>query len=199
MTCYEENRLACDAHANQIYINFKLNSIRNGIRDENCDSPPPPVTMTTPPPAIPEECPSVTTQVTDSQFEEPNMVTSSGVPTQCRVTGSEPVAHCRYISFPFKVKGLFTFCFHDCSIFMHSHLRPIKFLNKNDGIQTCSLPGAWHLFRHQDLIVEVEGEAEAPPSEHTLLAKVRGEYGRGHGMGGEWSKGVLCATWRMHN
>ena len=57
---------------------------------------------------------------------------------------------------------------------MHSHLRPVKFLGRNDGIQTCSLPGSWYLFHHRDLIVEVEGLADQPPSEHTQLNKVQG-------------------------
>lgn len=59
-----------------------------------------------------------------------------------------------------------------CSIFMHSHLRPFHYAAASRSIQTCSLPGAWLLLGHEDLVVEVEGTAENPSSMDTQLTMV---------------------------
>lgn len=55
---------------------------------------------------------------------------------------------------------------------MHSHLHPFTFIGAADSIETCNIPGAWPLFQHQSMIVEVEGTAEQDTPPHTLLTKV---------------------------
>lgn len=79
MACYEENRQACDAHSSQDIISVKVNTITSDIQD--C--------------AV--QCPAITEQLRDSQvIEEPTLVASRGVPTECTVAGRGTVAHCRY-------------------------------------------------------------------------------------------------------
>ena len=55
-----------------------------------------------------------------------------------------------------------------CSLFSYSHLRPFG----SDQFQTCSLPGAWYLLKHQDVTIEVTGVSDDISSSFTKLQKV---------------------------
>ena len=90
LACYEKNRDACDAYESIYFI------IQNDLRDNNCTSDD--ATITTVAPTQPNslECPKVERQVLDLQhIEEPDLVTNAGVPSECKVTGYDAIAHCR--------------------------------------------------------------------------------------------------------
>ena len=57
-----------------------------------------------------------------------------------------------------------------CSLFMDSQLR--AFDSYRNGLEACSLPGAWFLLRHRSLSVEVEGTNLEPGYNHTRLTKI---------------------------
>lgn len=57
-----------------------------------------------------------------------------------------------------------------CSLFMDSQLR--AFDSYRSGLEACSLPGSWYLFRHPSLSIEVEGENFETGSNHTRLTRI---------------------------
>lgn len=57
-----------------------------------------------------------------------------------------------------------------CSMFMDSQLR--AFDSYRAGLETCSLPGSWHLFNHPSLTIEVEGTGIESEANRTRLTSV---------------------------
>ncbi len=181
LDCYNANIGSCTHWLLTHYTNL----VRNELLSKNCSQPVvttvpmATTTMTTPPPRATEPppppiaCPTVSSQLQEVSEMANNEIVGS-VPQECRLTSID-AAQCRYVHAQSHRIELIQFMVHFSlfSIFMHSHLRPIQFIGSDDRIQTCSLPGTWELFRHEDLIVEVEGRIQVQEGpQHTHLTKV---------------------------
>ena len=146
---------------NRAIANYCTNNCSSASTEEQCrDTISPPPTSDPTPERRPSNCSSLPSAVSPDPLGDPSFTFTPSSP-ECTLPPN------------------LTYYRQHCSVFSLSHVRP--FGDRSLGVETCSLPGKWFLFKHEHLSVVIEGtHAEASGGynyTYTYISKVNVTFG----------------------